>query len=91
MKQAYERFHADGFDIVSISLDSKADPLRRFAEQNGMTWAQILDDGAIADKYHVTAIPAPFLIDGKTGKIVAAGDSLRGDGLAAAIAKQLHP
>lgn len=90
VRETYERFHNAGFEIVGISLDRGERALRQFTEQNGLTWPQILDDGGISGAYRVMAIPAPFLIDGQTGKIVAAGDRLRGDELAKVVEENLR-
>jgi thiol-disulfide isomerase/thioredoxin len=87
---AYHKYHAQGFDIVGVSLDQPNDrgPLEKFLVQNHMTWPQVYDGGywqsALAKQYGVQAIPFSLLI-GKDGKIVAVGDSMRGPGLAPAI------
>jgi hypothetical protein len=55
-------------------------------EDKGMSWAEICDgkvwSGAIVREYDVTGIPAAYLVDGDTGKIVYAGEELRGATLA---------
>ena len=50
-----------------------------------MTWPQIFDgpgmEGPLASLYGVEAIPAPFLVDGDTGNLIAASSVLYGDQL----------
>ena len=82
VKAAYEKFHAQGFEIIGVSLDSDAEAWKQAIKDLGITWPQISDlkgwdcEGAAA--YAVRAIPATVLI--KDGKIVAR--DLRGDKLA---------
>ena len=80
----YKKYHAQGLDIVSVSLDDKdsEDTLRKFVVQNEMTWPQLFDkspfEGPNATTYGVKAIPFALLI-GKDGKIAAVNP--RGDDL----------
>ena len=82
VKAAYEKFHAQGFEIIGVSLDSKDDAWKQAINDLGMTWPQISDlkgwecEGAAA--YGVRAIPATVLV--KDGTIAAR--NLRGDELA---------
>jgi hypothetical protein len=54
-----------------------------------MTWPQVYDGkywkAEVADKYAINSIPSAFLVDGDTGEILAAGNDLRGEKLAATI------
>ncbi|MBM4113346.1 MAG: TlpA family protein disulfide reductase [Phycisphaerae bacterium] len=91
--RAYEKFHAQGFEVLGISLDN-SNTLKRMPEvmkEAKMTWRQIADgkgwDAELAKKFGVDGIPATFLVDGSTGKIVAA--NLRGDALDKAVEKAL--
>ncbi len=85
--KVYEEFHAKGFEIVGISLDSEKSlpALAKFAEENHMPWPQIADGqawkAALAQKYDVHSIPAAWLIDGGTGLVVAERNELRGAAL----------
>lgn len=73
VKAVYEKFHAQGFDIIGVSLDDNADKWKAAISELGMAWPQISDlkgwecEGAAL--YSVKAIPATVLI--KDGKIVA--------------------
>ena len=83
----YQRYHTNGFDVVSVSLDApKQEPsLQQFIHDHGMTWPQIYDGGylnaAVAVEYGVYAVPCPVVVDGDTGKILAVGVNALGDRL----------
>lgn len=90
----YNQYHADGFEIVSVSLDhpNQQTTVTNFCEQTGMTWEEIYDSSGkseIADLYGIKAIPSSFLIDGDTGMILAMGSELRGNGLQTAVERAL--
>jgi peroxiredoxin len=86
--KAYDEFHPQGFEILGISLDQpkSEDKVKTVTADKGMTWPQVYDGkfwkAEIADLYGINSIPAAFLVDGDTGKILAAGNSLRGEQLA---------
>ncbi len=92
---AYNKFHGQGFEVLGISLDQKdaETKLAAFTKDKGMPWPQVYDGGywkaAIAELYVIQSIPAAFLVDGDTGKIVAAGNDLRGEKLASTVEKAL--
>lgn len=89
VKAAYDKFHAQGFDIIGVSLDQDAEAWKKAIADLGMAWPQISDlkgwecEGAAL--YGVRAIPATVLI--KDGKIVAR--DVRGEELAAKIEELL--
>jgi thiol-disulfide isomerase/thioredoxin len=88
--KTYEKHHADGFDIIGISLDKDKEKLTSFTKEKKMPWRQFFDglvwQNKLAVRYGVTSIPATYLLDGE-GKIIA--KDLRGDALEAAVAKAL--
>jgi thiol-disulfide isomerase/thioredoxin len=89
--KTYQKHHAEGFEIMGVSLDSERDKLDGFLkQQDGMTWPQYFDgqgwSNKLAAKYGVEAIPFAVLI-GPDGKII--GKDLRGDELEDAVAKAL--
>ena len=92
---AYNQFHAQGFEVLGVSLDTveTAPRLDAFTRSHNMAWPQICDGGgweaAIAVKYKVQSIPHEYLVDGDSGKIIADGDSLRGQQLIPAIQQAL--
>lgn len=84
----YKKFHAQGLEIVGISLDNAGDraKLLSFTRQNHMAWRQVYDGGGwhskTAQLYKVQAIPFSLLI-GRDGKIAAVDP--RGPALAPAV------
>jgi thiol-disulfide isomerase/thioredoxin len=87
---AYKKYHAQGFDIVGISLDQSRPALTAFIAKNKMPWRQVFDgkgwNSAVPHQYGVTAIPFGLLI-GRDGKIAAL--DVRGPTLTAAIKRAL--
>ncbi len=91
VKQAYNAYHEQGFEIVSISLDRDEKTLRDFVKQRELNWTHIYNGALppgrdIATKYGVEAIPQMILI-GRDGKI--AGVQLRGEALEDAVKKAI--
>ena len=87
----YQKHHANGFEIIGVSLDSDRDTLDTFLKQtDGMTWPQFFDGqgwhNKLAVKYGVESIPFDVLV-GPDGKII--GTSLRGEELEDAVANAL--
>jgi thiol-disulfide isomerase/thioredoxin len=93
--ESYGKFHDKGFEILAVTLDNeKADEkINSTMEKAKMTWPQIYDGGgwkaAIAQSYGIFSIPQAFLVDGDTGEILATGNDVRGEALAASIEKAL--
>ncbi len=87
---AYKKYHAQGFDIVGVSLDQDKGALTKYIAANKMPWRQIFDGkgwgSAVGRQYGVQAIPFGLLI-GRDGKIIAL--EVRGPALGPAIAKAL--
>lgn len=84
----YQKHHAQGFDIIGVSLDQDKAKLTEFIKTMNMTWPQYFDGlgwgNKVAEKYGIESIPATFLLDGN-GIII--GEDLRGEALEAAVAK----
>jgi thiol-disulfide isomerase/thioredoxin len=85
----YQKHHAEGFEIIGVSLDEDRDKLTSFLkQQSGMTWPQFFDgkgwSNKLGVKYGVDSIPFDILV-GTDGKII--GTSLRGEELEAAVAQ----
>jgi len=80
--KAYDAFHANGFEIVGVSLDNDKDAWVKAIADLKMPWPQMSDlkgwESAAAQTYQVQSIPANFLIDAE-GNIVA--KDLRGEDL----------
>lgn len=90
---AYEKYHSQGLEILSISLDTESslDNLPAILTKHRMVWPQVCDaakfDSALVKLYGVRGIPATVLIDGDTGKILAT--DLRGTSLETKVAEAL--
>ena len=88
--KAYEKHHAQGFEIIGVSLDQDKTQLLSFLTREKMTWPQHLDGkepgASLAAKYGVETIPSTFLLD-REGKIIE--KNLRGEALETAVAKAL--
>jgi thiol-disulfide isomerase/thioredoxin len=84
VKAVYEKYHAQGFEVVSISLDEQRarSKLVDFVRENHMPWPQHFDGkgwkNEFAVQYAINAIPAMFLLDvnGMIISIDARGKSL---------------
>ncbi|MFT3686632.1 MAG: TlpA disulfide reductase family protein [Phycisphaerales bacterium] len=91
--KAYEKNHDGGFEILGISLDNdkSIEKMPEVMKDAKMTWRQVADGkgwkAEIAQKYAINSIPATFLVDGSTGKII--GANLRGKALEEALEKAL--
>jgi len=81
----YKKYASKGFDVFSVSLDYKKAPWEAAIKKDGLVWNNHVSDlggwrSAVVPIYEIESIPFPVLID-KEGKIVAMGESLRGEGL----------
>ena len=74
--EAYKKYKSKGFDIVGISLDSKAEAWEKGIKDLNITWTQLSDlqgwKNAGARLYGVNSIPHTLLVD-KDGTIIAKG------------------
>lgn len=79
LKELYKKYHGQGFEILSVSLDDNQNDWLQAVEQHKLDWRHVSSlkgwKCPIAKLYNVTGIPAMFLLN-KEGKIVATG--LRG-------------
>jgi thiol-disulfide isomerase/thioredoxin len=95
---AYDKFHDQGFDILSISLDYPdritTEDYRKWIAEKGMDqWRHVYDQkawgGPLVKAYMVRGIPNPILIN-RDGSLAAMGEDVRGENLAATIEKALQ-
>jgi len=67
VKEAFEKFHGKGFEVVAISLDDKESALRRFIKEKALPWPQHFDGKGWANKFAVQfgifSIPTMWLVD----------------------------
>jgi peroxiredoxin len=86
----YNLYSGQGFEIISISLDSDRDAWVKAIEKDELLWGNISDlrgqENKIAIDYGIQAIPANFLID-PSGKII--DKDIRSDSLAIKLKKLL--
>ena len=80
--EAYNKFHAKGFEVIGVSFDQKKEAWVKAVEQLQMPWLQLSDlkgwQCAAAPIYKIDGIPDNILIDPQ-GKIIDRG--LRGKAL----------
>ncbi len=74
--EAYNKYHAKGFEVIGVSFDQKKNAWVKAIEQIQMPWLQISDlkgwNCAAAPIYKIDAIPDNILIDPQ-GKIIERG------------------
>lgn len=81
--KVYERFSSLGFEIVSLSIDSRREAWVKAMKKDKMIWTSLWDQGhAVADKFRVNALPTNFLVN-ENGTII--GTDLRGGDLVKAV------
>ena len=82
IKEAYEQYHKDGFDVIGVSLDENEAELREFIEEHNIPWLQIFDgrgwESELARYFGINSVPSQWLID-RDGKILSV--STRGEQL----------
>lgn len=70
----YQKYHAQGFEIFGVSIDSRKKDWLKAIAQYKITYTQVMDGGGwnalSAQRYGVEAIPNSFLLD-QTGKVIA--------------------
>lgn len=80
LKALYERFHAKGFEILGVSIDSSPEPWKQAIVEDETPWIHVLDESQgknrptkAAQLYGVRAVPSYFLIDAE-GKLIGKMD-----------------
>jgi thiol-disulfide isomerase/thioredoxin len=94
LHDVFARYRGAGFTIVSVAVRSKVPDIRRFrASRWPMPWSNVvLDDknqDDVVDRFEIKSYPSPILVDAE-GKILEAGDELRGEALDRAVAAALR-
>lgn len=85
LEEIYEKYHPQGFDILSLSFDSSDERIRRFREKAfAMPWRHGRLAGGFNDvvslSFQLQNLPHYVLI-GRDGHIIAEGDDLHGEKL----------
>ncbi|WP_420601878.1 redoxin domain-containing protein [Flagellimonas sp.] len=87
----YNKYHDKGFNVIGVSLDTRAEDWTNAIEKDSLTWNHISNlkrfQDPIAQLYNINAIPAAFLVD-ENGVIVA--KDLRGPALEQKVAELLN-
>ena len=75
MKKAYSHFKDKGFEIVSFTLDDKKERWEKASKEEQIPWIDTGDllayTSPVAKMYGVLGVPANYLVEASTGKIVA--------------------
>jgi len=69
VKAAYDKYHAQGFEILGISLDTDKDALQKFLKKNDITWPQYFDgkqwNNDLSFRFGINGVPTEWLVDKK--------------------------
>jgi thiol-disulfide isomerase/thioredoxin len=94
VRAVYDKYHADGLEVVSVSFDFERSALVKFLEARPIPWPQIFFEAKeqsgfenpLGRRYGITAIPCLLVID-REGKLAAR--DVRGGQLDTAVAEAL--
>ena len=75
-----------GFDIITVNSGDDSKTVQKFWKEQRLTMRAAYKGDAIAEKYHVQAIPTNYVI-GNDGKILANFEGFDEDGIRKALAK----
>lgn len=91
LKETYEKFHADGFEIVSVSLDRSQKKAESFVKSRKMEWIHEIPgkgwNAPLAKRFRIKSIPRMFLID-RNGVLINA--DLRGKAILPAVQRAVE-
>lgn len=91
VKRVYDKYHGDGLEIISVSLDSKKERWEEAIKKDGLPWIHVSDllgwENAAAKLYGVRGVPFVLVLD-KDNRIIATG--LRGAELEKCVAEALR-
>ena len=69
VKEAYQKFHDQGFEVVGISFDQDQRTLERFVQSKELSWPQYYDGHGWKNRfgvqYAIHSIPTMWLVDKK--------------------------
>ena len=87
VRKVYKKYSEAGLAILGVSIDQKAEDWLRALDEEKLPWPNAIDQqGVIANRYLVRAIPHTVLLDGNN---VIVAKNLRGKELEAKIAELL--
>jgi thiol-disulfide isomerase/thioredoxin len=96
LRDIYTAQHDKGFEVLSISLDNgartTAEAYRAWADSAQMNWRHVYDlqywNTPLAKRFFVASIPTAVLV-GPDGSLVAWGEDLREDKMAATVEREI--
>lgn len=92
LKETYSKYFDKGFQILGVSLDRSRDAWLNAIKVNDMNWIHVSDvkywQNEVAQLYGINSIPANFLVEASTGKIIAT--NLRGKALESKMSELLR-
>ena len=90
MKKAYARFREKGFEIVSFTIDDDREAWEIASDEEDLPWINLGfgQDAEAPRAFNVTGVSKNFLVDSKTGRIVA--KDLRGHHLDEKLEELFH-
>ncbi|MCB0359095.1 MAG: redoxin family protein, partial [Bdellovibrionales bacterium] len=84
IRDAYDRFHDEGFEVVGVNLDDDAEVVKEFLAAKQLPWKTIISPEAMgfanpnAQRYNISSIPFIALIDpaGNVAALHTRGDQI---------------
>lgn len=76
VKQAYEKYHNQGFDVVGVSIDDDLEALNQFLAKQQIPWRTLNEpqnsnvETPVADHYGIMSVPTVFLV-GRDGNVIS--------------------
>ncbi len=79
MIELYRKYHAQGFEIIGVNLDTEPNSAKQYIQQFRVPWQHIAEPGGFesppAQKFGIITLPTMFLVD-RQGKVVSSSASL---------------
>lgn len=89
IKNAYEKYHERGFDVLGISIDMEREALETYLKEKEIPWTTLYDgkwdENETVLRYGINSIPQMILV-GKDGKVLST--NARGKELTALLEKE---
>jgi thiol-disulfide isomerase/thioredoxin len=86
----HQKYHAQGFEVISVFLDSDSTAVERYLKENAISWLYAFDgkgwDNQVAREWGISGVPTNAIID-KAGVVVET--NVRGSKIEPAVAKYL--
>lgn len=91
LQSLYNQYSANGFTIVSLSMDQSTNAVSAFRKKKPMPWSNGFLEGGleneIAQAFKVSGLPAAYLVD-QNGKIIGTNKDLENGKLGTLLAAQ---